>query len=180
MPAGRVLVTPDGPPVIVTTDGPSLGPGALGEPRYTVKGSPFTVVTMPLPHTCIGPLELGPKNIVIGVPFTVVGTPEPHKGVAAGEMLGAGALLGGGLLGHGHGVLEGCWPALGTGLLLPPSKDEIIPGIARTPEVEDVVTRAVEFVGGHGQEHIELVEGGAGAEAGCTNEGADVHAGHDA
>ena len=61
------------------------------------------MVTIPLPQTCIGPLELGPKNTVIGVPLIVVGIPEPQTGLAAGELL----ILDVALVTHGQGVLEG-------------------------------------------------------------------------
>lgn len=60
------------------------------------------VVTIPLPHTCVGPLELGPKNMVIGVPLMVVGIPDPQTA------LGIGALLDVALLEHGgQGLLVG-------------------------------------------------------------------------
>ena len=45
------------------------------------------VVTMPFPQTCVGPLELGPKNMVTGVPLIVVGIPDPQTAVATGELL---------------------------------------------------------------------------------------------
>lgn len=92
-------------------------------------------MTIPSPHTCIGPLELGPKNMVIGVPLTIVGIPEPQTGLgttefAVGEIgtgdIGTGEVYADIALSHGHGVLDGCTVALGiTLLLLSPKKDEI-------------------------------------------------------
>lgn len=142
---------------------------------------PFIVVTIPLPHTCIGPLELGPRNIVIGVPLTVVGIPEPQTGLATGELLDGTAELvvfSAAVLVHAHGVSTGCVDImliLETVLLLPARNDEMMPGTARTPEAVEVDTAALEvvFVGGQGHIHVELVAGGGAVTtrtlgAGCA------------
>lgn len=152
------MVTPEGPPDIVVT----IGPGAVWEPTKTVIGVPLIDVTTPLPHTCVGPLELGPRNIVIGVPLIVVGVPEPHTA------LGVGMLLDVALIGHEQELLMGCVDmtiALDGRLLLPARKDEIIPGMAATPCNEDVAMVEVKLTGpgGHdgqtGQGEDEIADG---------------------
>lgn len=117
---------------------------------------PFIVVTTPLPQTCVGPLELEPRNTVIRVPLTVVGIPEPHIA------LGTGMLLDVVLLGHEQELLIGCVDIAIElmGLLLPsPRKDEIMPGTATVPCAEKVETIELEFAGvvGH-DEHIGQVK----------------------
>lgn len=128
---------------------------------------PFIVVTMPLPQTCIGPLVLGPSNIVIAVPLIIVDTPEPQTAVGAGELLDVV------LAEHGHGVLDGCIDTvltLGIELVLSPRRDEIMPGTARIPEAEDVETGELELSGGQGHIQDEL-EGAGAAVITCTDGG---------
>lgn len=102
-----------------------------------------------MPHTCVGPLELGPKNIVIGVPLIVVGMPEPQTA------LGVGMLLDVALIGHEQVLLMGCEDmtiAFDGRPLLPARKDEITPGMAATPCNEDVGMAEVQAAGAGGHD----------------------------
>ena len=55
---------------------------------------------------------------------------------------------------------------LGLALPLAPRKEEIIPGIAATPESEVVETTELEFVGG---QYVDELDGGADAVTTCTD-----------
>lgn len=54
------------------------------------------------------------------------------------------------------------YAVLSLGMLeLPPRKDEIIPGIARTPDADEIDMGKMALSGGHGHMHIKLVGGDA-------------------